>query len=256
MNATRRRVLRQGGLALSSTGLAGLAGCGAWAVPQAGPMELLHLDDSGPYAAPTLLVMLPGAYSAPQEFVDEGFVRALRQRRMPVDVVIAGARIEHYVEGRVLERLREQVIAPARARGVRSVWLLGISLGGLFALAYAARHPGEISGLITLAPYLGRRTLYAEIVAAGGPAAWARGRKAQADDQLEHDVWTWLGSGSATPLPTLGYGLEDRFAESHRLLASLLPATQVITAAGGHDWPAWRALWLQCLERHLLPVGG
>jgi hypothetical protein len=123
--------------------------------------------------------------------------------------------------------------------------------GGLRWLCSAP--PARLTAADPLAP---RATLYAEIVAAGGPAAWARGRKAQADDQLEHDVWTWLGSGSATPLPTLGYGLEDRFAESHRLLASLLPATQVITAAGGHDWPAWRALWLQCLERHLLPVGG
>ena len=75
-------------------------------------MELLHLDDSGPYAAPTLLVMLPGAYSAPQEFVDEGFVRALRQRRMPVDVVIAGARIEHDLEA---ARTIQQALLPRGA---------------------------------------------------------------------------------------------------------------------------------------------
>ena len=102
-------------------------------------MELLHFDDTGPFAAPTLVVLLPGAYSGPQEFVDEGFVQALRQRRLQADVVVAGARIEHYIEGPVLDRLHEQVVAPARARGVRQVWLVGISLGGLFALAYAAR---------------------------------------------------------------------------------------------------------------------
>jgi pimeloyl-ACP methyl ester carboxylesterase len=134
---------------------ASVAGCSRWPPPAPGPMELLHFDDTGPYAAPTLLVMLPGAYSTPDEFVHEGFVDALRQRRVPVDVVIAGATVDHYVEGKVLDRLHDELIAPARARGVQQVWLLGISLGGLFAMAYAARHPGQVSGVLALAPYLG-----------------------------------------------------------------------------------------------------
>ena len=82
-------------------------------------MELLHFDDTGPHAAPTLLVMLPGAYSTPDEFVQEGFVDAVRRRRVRADVVIAGARVDHYVEGKVLDRLHNEVIAPALDRGVR-----------------------------------------------------------------------------------------------------------------------------------------
>ena len=109
-------------------------------------MELLHFDDTGPYAAPALVVMLPGAYSAPQEFVDEGFVSSLRQQGAHADVVLAGATLDHYIEGPVLELLRDEVVAPARARGVQQVWLVGISLGGLFAMAYAARNPGHVSG--------------------------------------------------------------------------------------------------------------
>ena len=31
-----------------------------------------------------------------------------------------------------------------------------------------------------------------------------------------------------------------------------LPATQVRTAPGGHDWPAWRALWQSWLDQGLL----
>ncbi len=215
-------------------------------------MELLHFDDSGPYAASSLVVMLPGAYSEPEEFVAEGFVSVLRQQQVAADVVIVGSRIEHYIEGQVLQRLHDEVIAPARARGVSSVWLLGISLGGLFALAYTARYPGQVTGLLTLAPYLGRRTLLTEIERAGGPAAWATGRQPLPDDLLEHEAWAWIARGQAAPLLHLGYGRDDRFADAHRLLAAQLPSAHCFNVAGGHDWPVWRTLWQQWLARGLI----
>ena len=245
MNGARRQALQRVGLALTA---AATGACSSWAPPSPGPMELLQLDDSGPYAAPTLLVMLPGAYSPPQEFVDEGYVSALRARRVHADVVIAGAKIDHYIEGRVLDRLHEQVIGPARARGVQQVWLLGISLGGLFAMAYAARRPEQVTGVLTLAPYLGRRTLLTEIVQAGGPAAWARGRQPLPDDLLEHEVWAWIARGGTPPLH-LGFGSDDRFVDGHRMLAAQLPAARSFELPGGHDWPVWRALWQQWLAR-------
>lgn len=245
----RRRHWLQRSLALAA---APLTACASWPKPAPGPMELLHVDAAGPYAAPTLLVMLPGAYSAPQEFLDEGFVAELRQRRLPVDVVIAGAKVDHYIEGPVLDRLHDEVIGPARARGVRRVWLLGISLGGLFALGYAARRPGAVDGVLALAPYLGRRTLLAEIAAAGGPQAWAASRQPQADDLIEHEVWAWIARGQAAGPVHLGYGRDDRFADAHRLLAAQLPGDRHVDVPGGHDWPAWRALWQQWLDRGLL----
>lgn len=244
----RRRDWLQRGLALAA---APLAGCAAW--PSAPvPMELLHVDDSGPHAAPTLLVMLPGAHSQPQEFLDEGFVDALRHRRLAVDVVIAGATLDHYIEGRVLDRLQDEIVAPARARGVRQIWLLGISLGGLFALGHAARHPGAVDGVLALAPYLGRRTLLAEITAAGGPQAWARQRQARPDDLIEHAVWAWIGRGHAPGTLHMGHGRDDRFADAHRLLAAQLPPDRRFDLPGGHDWPVWRALWQRWLDRGLL----
>jgi hypothetical protein len=50
----------------------------------------------------------------------------------------------------------------------------------------------------------------------------------------------------------LGYGVDDRFAGAHRRFAELLPAERVRTAPGGHDWPAWRALWGAWLDQRLL----
>lgn len=243
--AGRRRLLQRA----TALGTLALAGCGTWSLPRPGAMELLHFDDTGPYTSPTLVVMLPGAYSRPQEFVDEGFVELLRAARVKADVVIAGATLDHYLEGRVLDRLQHEVVAPARARGVRAVWLLGVSLGGLFALAYASRHAVQLAGVLLLAPYLGRRTLLMEIDAAGGPEAWAQGRQPRGDDLLEHEVWQWLAGRPAAPPLYLGWGRDDRFADAHRRLAARLPAGHADAADGGHDWAAWRELWRRFLAR-------
>jgi hypothetical protein len=47
----------------------------------------------------------------------------------------------------------------------------------------------------------------------------------------------------------LGYGLDDRFAPAHRLMAEVLAPDRVDTAAGGHDWPVWQQLWENFLDR-------
>lgn len=242
MTLSRRHLLHLSSLAL--------AGCSSWPRRPPPHMDLLHLDAPGPHAAPTLLVMLPGAYSRAREFVDEGLVDALRQRQRPVDVVLADAGIEHYIEGTVLQQIHADVLLPARERGQR-VWLLGVSLGGLFAMGLAARHPQAVDGLLVLAPYLGRRTLLAQIDAAGGLPAWAQ-QPPQADDLIEHEVWRWLARGGAAQGLHLGYGLDDRFADAHRRLAALLPAGRSQALPGGHDWPVWRALWQQALDQGLL----
>lgn len=259
MTPTRRRLLGGAGALCALA----LGGC-AWLMPRRPnriPMDLLKPEGPCRGRAPALVVMLPGAYSLPAEFVDEGFTAALRRSGAGVDVVIADAHLGYFGDGSVLRRLREDVVLPARAAGYRQVWLVGISLGGYAALAYAMRHGDEVDGIVALAPYLGPRRLQQEIAAAGGPRAW-RASAAPADpaapaseDGLDRGLWAWL-AGPPPPLPIyLGYGVDDRFADAHRVLAGLLPAERVDTAPGGHDWPAWRVLWQSWLARGLLPTG-
>ena len=109
-------------------------------------MELLNDDSTCMQQAPVLLVLLPGANMAPTEMVDEGFVSALRQRRLAVDVLLVGASLTYVYDGSMLDRLRDEVIAPYRARGYRRIWLAGISLGGFVAMGYAMTNPGQIEG--------------------------------------------------------------------------------------------------------------
>lgn len=199
--------------------------------------------------ADALLVFLPGVYDTPEDLVREGFVAAVRERRLPVDLVLVDAHVGYYTDESVEHRLHAEIVAPARAHGYRQVWLAGISLGGMGSLAYAAAYSAHVDGLILLAPYLGNRGLQEEIRSAGGLDAW---HASGSHEGGERRIWHWLASLDTQPnVPPihLAYGNADRFAPSHRLLAERLPASHVLALDGGHDWPVWRTAWQAVLDR-------
>ena len=254
-----------------SIALCALLGAGCASRPASVPMPLRF--DAGACLAQTstLLVLLPGARSSIDEFEREGFMDAVRQRRLAVDMVRADAHLGYYDDTLAgVRRLREDVIEPARARGYRSIWIAGISLGGLGGVLYAQAHPTELDGLVLIAPYLGERATATEIGNAGGLARWqaptgpvlpARREPRESRDPA---LWRWLQTQTQAaqdpamkgPPLYLGYGQDDRFAFSHRLLAAALPAGRVATTPGGHDWPEWKRLWQSLLSTLPLPSCG
>ena len=242
------------GVAVSAGALFSLSACSLLRQPSPIKMDVLFDDQACRAQAPVLLVFLPGAHMSTAELVQQGFVAAVRQRRLAVDVALVDAHLGYVQDGSLLRRLEDDVLAPARAQGYRRIWLAGISLGGYGAMAYALQHPGQIEGLVCLAPYLGRRQLLQDIAAAGGPAVWRRAAVPRDADDTDHALWLGLSAANTLPPLYLGYGAEDRFAQGHRLLAELLPATRVQVVPGGHDWPPWRALWAQWLDRGLWPT--
>jgi len=197
-------------------------------------------------AAPTRMVWLPGAYHAAQDFLAAGFAEAVRTRRVAMDLIFVDLELEHVGDRSALQRLRSEIVLPARAAGV-SVWLCGISLGGLFALDYAALYPDELDGLCLLAPYLGNRMLTTEIAQAPGLAAWQPGELAETDE--ERRIWRYIKTRRADSRPLyLGFGQSDRFSSAHALLAATLPPDSVDAIAGGHEWSTWSRLWENFLD--------
>ena len=195
--------------------------------------------------APTRMVWLPGAYHTAQDFVDAGFAQAVSRRRVGLDLQFVDMEFNHLGDRTSLQRLRSEIVLPARAAGV-PIWLGGISLGGFFALDYAAVYPGELDGLCLLAPYLGNRRLITEI-SATGLDDWPPGELAETND--ERRVWRYIKSGRDASLPLyLGFGHDDRFAAAHALLAAGLPAGSVNAVAGGHEWSTWSTLWENYLD--------
>jgi pimeloyl-ACP methyl ester carboxylesterase len=210
----------------------------------------LHYPASAPGAGRILLVMLPGAGIEAEDFEAQGMVAAAQASAPGLDVIALRPELDLYLEDGIVPELHEAVIVPALAQGYRQIWLLGISLGGMGALLYASAHPGSLTGLVLLAPFLGTRGTMAELRMAGGFSAWREA--ASAATPPERRMLAWLQhrvQGQDRPLLYLGHGREDRFADGHRLLAAHLPPEQVALVAGGHDWPAWSAAWREILAR-------
>jgi pimeloyl-ACP methyl ester carboxylesterase len=198
-------------------------------------------------ASPVRIVLLPGAYQLPEDCLAAGFLDALRQRGLPIDLCLVDLDLRHLTDRGVLARLRQEIIAPARAAGCRTIWLAGISLGAYIALEYASSYTQEIGGLCLLSPYLGSRILCAEIARAGGLDAWTPGEIAvdDADRQIWQRLKTWRES---LGLVYLGYGRQDRFVQAHELLAAALPPALVDVQPGHHDWDTWLRLWGKFLD--------
>jgi hypothetical protein len=196
---------------------------------------------------PDRLLLLPAACTGPDDFVRAGFVRAVRERAIALDLVLVDVDVPHLADRAILRELRNELVLPARALGCQSIWICGLSLGGFVAVSFAERYADEIDGLCLLAPYLGNRIITREIEQASGVAAWEPGELAEDDDVRR--IWRFIKTRRAHPVPLhLGFGRDDRFAESHRLMAAALPPESVDVVSGGHDWPTWRKLWENFLD--------
>jgi len=202
-------------------------------------------------SAPTRVVMLPAAYTGPADFVHRGFVRAVRERSLEVDLVFAGFTLEEVIDRTVFVRLQEEIISPARALGC-ALWIGGISLGGYLALGCAERQPREFAGLCLLAPYLGSYLIIGEIERAQGIEGWQPQEAGKEDE--ERSIWRFIRTLRTRSLPVhLGLGREDRFVRRQELLAAALSPQSVDIVPGGHDWATWRTLWDRFLEVRLGP---
>ncbi|KRC11985.1 hypothetical protein ASE11_00410 [Hydrogenophaga sp. Root209] len=196
-------------------------------------------------AAPQLLVMLPGVAMRPEAIFDAGFSRAIAQRGLPLDLLavdISGVGLDAV---HTWDALQKDILTPARERGAR-VWLGGISLGGMVAMAHLAARPGVADGLCLLAPYPGSLPSVNIVERAGGPDPWQPSEEDLRDPELR--VWQWLKRPPPDLPVFIGHGTEDRFAARIQRVAERFPPASRHTVAGGHDWAAWLPLWERFLD--------
>ncbi|HUP97397.1 MAG TPA: alpha/beta fold hydrolase [Usitatibacter sp.] len=201
------------------------------------------IDNADDGTRPTLLLaLLSGTFSEPEDFVREGFPQAVHAHGIRAELAMAEVRAAWFADGSIVQRIHDSVILPARARGRTRIWLGGISLGGLAALCYAARHEQEIEGIVLISPYPATRDVLREMEAAGGPGRWRPAIPPEGD--LEREAWLWLGAPREGRPPVHCYFASgDRFAPGQRAMARTLDPAHVRERPGGHDWRAWRALW-------------
>jgi pimeloyl-ACP methyl ester carboxylesterase len=227
------------------------SGCAAF-MPAPTPMVSLR-DELPGGAAKCLVVFMPGAGDSAGDFERYGFIKALRERGLSVDVVSANATLGYYAKGLMVERLNTDVVSPAQVKGYQQTWLIGMSMGGMGTLLYSHEHPEQVTGVLALAPFLGDRSLTDEIRDAGGLAAWRAPEKVSAisSETYQRELWRWLQAVTAGkergPNLYLGWGTEDGLGKPASLLAAALPEGHTFTVPGAHKWVPWK----QVLEAFL-----
>ena len=247
-------------LVLAVSWTLGLAGCAAPdQAPPAGPLTSRSYEPpSGvPKRGRTLFVFLPGRGTTGRDFARQNFIDALDRADPDADAITVDLTFPYYTQRTATRHLHDDIIAPARAQGYRRIWLVGCSVGGFGAITYVHEHPGEISGIVALAPYLGEKSVVREIEAAGGLDRW-QPRQPLADDDFQRRLWLAIraerfDAPGRVPL-VLGYGTGDRFAYGHRLLAAQLPPDHVFRVFGFHNWATWHQLWREILTSPVSPL--
>ncbi len=221
-----------------------------------GPMSFIEDKLSCKAPPKTLIVFLPGAREVPADLVKEGFVKAVRDRHIQADMKILDSHRAYFSKLEIVDRLREEVMIPARKQGYSQIWFTGISLGGFGTLIYGASQskiknadPQHMyDGFFVMAPYMGEKRVW-EPIQTVGLANW----KAPADGDFNTDLWRWLSGynnadKSKLPQAYIGYGTEDFLAPPNRVFGSILTKDRHLQEPGKHDWPPWKTLWAKWLD--------
>ncbi len=197
-----------------------------------------------PRPAERLVVVLPGRGDDLAALERSGIANAVQGAWSDADVLFAELTMAYYQEGGAAKRLHDEVIVPARRRGYREVWLSGASMGGMGSLLYDRAYPGEVDGMVLLAPYLGDRAILKEIADAGGIAKWNAGPpQIIGADNWQHELWRHLQTWARDPAKArnvwLAYGDRDRLRRAMPLIEPLLLREHILVRPGGHAWTVW-----------------
>lgn len=193
-----------------------------------------------------LIVILPGRGDDVTALKASGIAEAIQSSVPNADVVLTGISLAYYMEGRMPQRMREEVILPAKERGYKEIWLVGASMGGMGILMYDREYAGDITGLVLLAPYLGGQQVLKQISQSGGLDNWEAGAVPETIDRnnFDRELWryikTWqIGKNSRSDNVWLAYGRNDRLSAAMPPLQKVLAPDHVFVSSGGHAWTVW-----------------
>lgn len=193
-----------------------------------------------------LVIVLPGRGDDLAQLRRSGIAAAIQQAWPEADVLLTEVSLPYYAQGRMPERFHEEIVLPARQRGYRQVWLAGASIGGTGVLLYDRRYPGEMDGLVLLAPFLGDRVLLKDIAAAGGLTTWEPGPTPSVvtTNNYQRELWRYLKGWNEARQARgqsawLVYGDQDPLRAALPALKPLFPTDHVLIRPGGHAWAVW-----------------
>jgi hypothetical protein len=209
------------------------------------PIPTQWIDAPAPGDVRRLAIVLPGRGDDLEALANSDIAAAIQRSRPDFDVVLVEATIAYYMDGGLVARLHDQIVAPARRRGYREIWLAGASMGGVGVTLYERKYPGEMTGLLLMAPYMGEGSLLREITAAGGVTAWEPGPDAEEINRVNSArkqwrvVKSWGRDEAMRKRVWLVCGESDRLRPAADLIGAVLPPSHYLAPAGGHAWKVW-----------------
>lgn len=217
------------------------------------PLETLNYPAQATGRSDNLLVLLRGLGGSNKVFEEEGIIDEIRSRRLPFDIVAPDTHFGYYTNKSLAVRLQTDIIAPARRKGYKHIWIAGFSMGGLGSLIYLQSYHRDIDGVLLISPYLGVNSLIQEIKDAGGITAWKHVTTSTDISDWTRLTWSCIREYSEAPLhypPVyLSYGSEDWVAkDGPALLATILPKDRVFHVSGNHNISTFRVLFSRQLE--------
>jgi len=217
------------------------------------PLDTLSYPARATGREDNLLVLLRGLGGSNTIFEKEGIIDEIRRRRLPFDIVAPNTNFSYLTNHTLVERLKTDIIDPARRKGYHHIWIAGFSMGGLATLIYLHSQHRDVDGVILISPYLGLNSLIQEIRDAGGIASWQQVTTSTDLSDWSRLVWSWIKVYSKTPknYPPiyLGYGSKDWVAkDGPSLLATVLPENRVLSIPGNHDIKTFKALFSRQLD--------
>lgn len=198
-----------------------------------------------------LLIFLRGIGGNPEDFDKYGLIAEVRSRDLPFDIVVPDAHFGYYKSETLEERLKEDIIEPARRKGYQRIWLAGFSMGGLGSLFYLRNFKEDVDGVILTSPFMGWSAILDQIESAGGIDRWTPKKESDNWQQL---IWGWVKQYQQSPedYPPiyLGFGTDDFITgKGPSLLSAALPNESVFTVPGGHRYKTFRLIWKTHLDR-------
>ena len=201
-----------------------------------------------------LLIMFPGINSSGSDFIDFGFIEPFQEKYNNVDIILVDTRLAYVEAGNISERIQNEIIVPAYAKGYDNIWLVGVSLGGFSSLLYNRDFAENVNGIVLIAPYLGDLYSVSDLIDHPSPKKWSLDNKNSTDRSIR--FWRYLLTltkpNKDNELKTdlfIAYGDKDRSSQLHQLLASQIKKENVyINEDGGHNWISWKPLWINMLD--------
>ena len=219
------------------------------------PLKVQHYGTV--HSGEQLVVFFPGINSSGQDFEAYDLLTPFIERYPQADILLVDTRLAYIEAGNIASRIQQEIIIPAKKKGYKKIWFVGISLGGLGTLIYNKNYPDNINGIVLMAPFIGGDDIVDSILSAPSPQEWAR---INANSEIKAvQMWRHLISyNDQTPIIDnnkvkllLAFGKDDRFVRSHQLLASFMEPDNVFQGPGEHNWLTWRELWIEMLDKNI-----